>query len=139
MDVDISDQEQDVQSEVDSDDYDVRHPEKKRWKPNDFHEKEYFKEVYRVIVNNMDYGTRLEKLCSLSFVRKYRLELKYKNYSKPDAYFDAWMCVMGRKRKEFNPRQLIIYYPGVKDRIKKIREICHVSPQYEDIESEDEK
>lgn len=139
MDVDISDEEADVQSDLDSDEYDVRHPEKKRWKPNDFHEKQYYKEVYRVIVNQMDVGSRLHKLHSLNFVRKYDKELKNKNYVKPDAFFDAWMCVMGKRRKEFNPRQLIIYYPGVVDRIQRIREICHVSVAYEDIESDDER
>ena len=132
MDVDIEGTEDEHLTDLDPDDCDVYRPEKKKFKPNDFDEKCYYKEVYKIIVNEMDKREHLHKLDTLNFLRKYRKELKSKQYTKPDPFFDAWQCVFGRRRKEFNPRQLVKYYPGVKKHIKKVREICHVTIQETD-------
>ena len=135
MDVDIDTSEDEQLTDLDPNDYDVYQPEKKKFKPNDFDEKCYYKEVYRVIVNEMDKRGRLHRLDTLNFLRKYEKELKSKSYAKPDPHFDAWMCVLGRKRKEFNPRQLVKYYPGVKKLVENIRDICKVRIQETDASS----
>ena len=53
MDVEVSENEE-PELDLDSDDIDVRMPDKKRFKPDDFVTKEYYKEVYRVIVTKME-------------------------------------------------------------------------------------
>ena len=51
----------------------------KRFKCEDINSKEYFKEVKRIIFNDMDSYGSLSKLSVLNFHNKYRKELK-RNY-----------------------------------------------------------
>ena len=130
MDVDL--ESEDPQTDLDPDDIEVRMPDKKRFKPNDFDTKQYHKEVYRIIVTNMEVEDRLDYLYAMSFDRKYSKALKFGNYTKPDPVFDAWMCVYGKSRDQFDPKLLIKYYPNVTDKIKRIRRIVRVSPPLEE-------
>ena len=51
-------------------------PPLKRFKCEDINSKEYFKEVKRIIFNDMDSYGSLSKLSVLNFHNKYRKELK---------------------------------------------------------------
>ena len=51
-------------------------PRLKRFKYEDINSKEYFKEVKRIIFNDMDSYGSLSKLSVLNFHSKYRKELK---------------------------------------------------------------
>ena len=53
-------------------------PTLKRFKCEDINSKEYFKEVKRIIFNNMDLCDSLSTLSVLNFHTKYRKELKGK-------------------------------------------------------------
>ena len=63
--------------------------------------KEYFKEVKRIIFNDMDSYGSLSQLSVLNFHNKYRKELK-RNYNRADPLFDAWMSIMGKQRPQFD-------------------------------------
>ena len=76
-------------------------PPLKRFKCEDINSKEYFKEVKRIIFNNMDLSGSLSKLSVLNFHTKYRKELKGK-YDREDPLFDAWMTITGKQRPEFD-------------------------------------
>ena len=108
MDVDVS---LDEQSDLDSDDYDTRLPDQKKFRKADINSKEYMQEVYRVIINNMDAKGKLQKINRVAFETKYHKEMKG-NYIRPDPYFDAWMSVLGKQRKVFKPSLLVKFYPG---------------------------
>ena len=90
-------------------------PDKKRFRPEDINNKEYMLEVKRTILNNLDKG-RLYKVHVLSFHTKFSKELKF-GYSRTDPYFDAWMCVLGKQRPEFDVREFRNHHPSVMKKI----------------------
>lgn len=59
----------------------------------------------------MDIHGDLHPIHHLSFVRKYDKQIKG-TYLKADPLFDAWMAVVGKKRKQFKPELLLKFYPG---------------------------
>ena len=67
-------------------------PPLNRFKCEDINSKEYFKEVKRMMFNNMDLCGSLSKLSVLNFDTKYWKELK-RNYDRADPLFDAWMTI----------------------------------------------
>ena len=65
----------------------------------------------------------------MSFDMKYQKQLKLNNYTKPDPIFDAWMCVLGKKRDQVEPKRMVKHYPGVTQNIKEIRKyVASVHP-----------
>ena len=72
----------------------------KRFKCEDINSQEYFKEVKRMIFNNMDSYASLSKLSVLNFHSKYRKKFK-RNYDRADSLFDVWMTITQKQRQMF--------------------------------------
>ena len=81
-------------------------PPLNRCKCEDINSKEYFKEVKRMMFNNMDLCGSLSKLSVLNCDTKYRKELK-RNYGRADPLFDAWMTITGKQRPEFDVQEKV--------------------------------
>ena len=81
-------------------------PPLNRCKCEDINSKECFKEVKRMMFNNMDLCGSLSKLSVLNFDTKYRKELK-RNYDRADPLFDAWMTITGKQRPEFDVQEKV--------------------------------
>ena len=122
MEIDVSSCES---TEDELDDDDIRMPEKKRFKKEDINSKDYFTEVKRIILNNLDM-TGLSPIHVLSFDAKYRKEMKGE-YLSPNPAFDAWMCVIGKSRPQFDVLEFKKKNPSVTDQISEIRKILRVS------------
>ena len=100
-------------------------PPLNRFKCEDNKSKEYFKEVKRMIFNNMDLCGSLSKLSVLNFDTKYRKELK-RNYDRADPLFDAWMTITGKQRPEFDVQMFKQNKASVSGKIDEIRAKCGV-------------
>ena len=100
-------------------------PPLKRFKCEDINSKEYFKEVKRIIFNNMDSYPSLSKLSVLNFHNKYRKELK-RNYDRADPLFDAWMTITGKQRPEFDVQMFKQNKASVSGKTDEIRAKCGV-------------
>ena len=100
-------------------------PPLKRFKCEDINSKEYFKEVKRIIFNNMDSYPSLSKLSVLNFHNKYRKELR-RNYDRADPLFDAWMTITGKQRPEFDVQMFKQNKASVSGKIDEIRAKCGV-------------
>ena len=100
-------------------------PPLKRFKCEDINSKEYFKEVKRIIFNNMDLCGSLSKFSVLNFHTKYRKELKGK-YDRADLLFDAWMKITGKQRSEFDVQIFKQNNPSVSEKVDEIRAKCGV-------------
>ena len=81
-------------------------PPLNRCKCEDINSKECFKEVKRMMFNNMDLCGSLSKLSVLNFDTKYRKELK-RNYDRADPLFDPWMTITGKQRPEFDVQEKV--------------------------------
>ena len=92
----------------------------KRFKCKDINRKGYFKEVKRIIFNNMDSFGSLCKLSVLNFHTKYRKKLK-RNYDRPDPLLDAWMTITGKQRPEFDVQMLKQNNRSVPEKVDEIR------------------
>ena len=88
-------------------------------KCEDINSKEYFKEVKRMMFNNMDLCGSLSKLSVLNFDTKYRKELK-RNYDRADPLFDAWMTITGKQRPEFDVQMFKQNNPSVSEKVDRI-------------------
>ena len=97
----------------------------KRFKCEDSNSKEYFKEVKRIIFNNMDLCGSLSKLSILNFHTKYRKELK-RNYNRADPLLDAWMTITGKQRPEFDVQIFKQNNLSVSEKTGEIRAKCGV-------------
>ena len=97
----------------------------KGFKCEDINSKEYFKEVKRIILNDMDSYGSLSKLSVLNFHNKYRKELK-RNYDRADPLFDAWMTITGKQRPEFDVQMFKQNKASVSGKIDEIRAKCGV-------------
>ena len=97
----------------------------KRFKCEDINSKEYFKEVKRIILNDMDSYGSLSKLSVLNFHNKYRKELR-RNYDRADPLFDAWMTITGKQRPEFDVQMFKQNNPSVSEKVDEIRAKCGV-------------
>ena len=111
-------------------------PPLKRFKCEDINSKEYFKEVKRIIFNNMDSYASLSKLSVLNFHNKYRKELKRK-YDRADPLFDAWMTITGKQRPEFDVQMFKQNNASVSGKIDEIRAKCGVRLCWIDIEEKE--
>ena len=100
-------------------------PPLKRFKCEDINSKEYFKEVKRIIFNNMDLCGSLSKLSVLNFHTKYRKELKGK-CDRADPLFDAWMTITGKQRPEFDVQIFKQNNPSVSEKVDEISAKCGV-------------
>ena len=100
-------------------------PPLNRCKCEDINSKEYFKEVKRMMFNNMDLCGSLSKLSVLNFDTKYRKELK-RNYDRADPLFDAWMTITGKQRPEFDVQMFKQNKASVSGKIDEIRAKCGV-------------
>ena len=100
-------------------------PPLNRCKCEDINSKEYFKEVKRMMFNNMDLCCSLSKLSVLNFDTKYRKELK-RNYDRADPLFDAWMTITGKQRPEFDVQMFKQNNPSVSGKVDEIRAKCVV-------------
>ena len=100
-------------------------PPLNRFKCEDNKSKEYFKEVKRMMFNNMDLCGSLSKLSVLNFDTKYRKELK-RNYDRADPLFDAWMTITGKQRPEFDVQMFKQNKASVSGKIDEIRAKCGV-------------
>ena len=100
-------------------------PPLKQFKCEDINSKEYFKEVKRIIFNDMDSYGSLSKLSVLNFHNKYRKELK-RNYDRADPLFDAWMTITGKQRPEFDVQMFKQNNPSVSGKVDEIRAKCVV-------------
>lgn len=122
MDIDVTPS---ATPEVSIDRLDINMPNQKRFKREDTNTKNYFTEVKRVLLNNLD-EIRLCKLHVLSFHTKYRKELRG-NYIRADPVFDAWMCVLGKNRPQFDVVEFKRTNPSVLKKIEELRKTLHVS------------
>jgi len=96
---------------------------------SDINSKGYFKEVRRIICNEMDaFGGRVSGLHYLSFTNKYTKRRPIGSSIVPDPKIDAWLCVAGRRRDLFNVDKFVKMYPSVKQKICEIRTLCNISP-----------
>ena len=100
-------------------------PPLNRFKCEDNKSKEYFKEVKRMMFNNMDLCGSLSKLSVLNFDTKYRKELK-RNYDRADPLFDAWMTITGKQCPEFDVQMFKQNNPSVSEKVDEIRAKCGV-------------
>ena len=100
-------------------------PPLNRCKCEDINSKEYFKEVKRMMFNNMDLCGSLSKLSVLNFDTKYRKELK-RNYDRADPLFDAWMTITGKQCPEFDVQMFKQNNPSVSEKVDEIRAKCGV-------------
>ena len=100
-------------------------PPLKRFKCKDINSKEYFKEVKRIIFNDMDLWGSLGKLSVLNFHTKYRKELK-RNYDRADHLFDAWMTITGKHSLEVDVQMFKQNKPSVSEKVDEIRAKCGV-------------
>ena len=100
-------------------------PPLKRFKSEDINSKEYYKEVKRIIFNNMDLCGSLSKLGVLNFHTNYRKELKGK-YDRADPLFDAWMTITGKQRPEFDVQIFKQNNSSVSEKIDETRAKCGV-------------
>ena len=71
-------------------------PPLKRFKCEDINSKEYFKEVKRIKLNNMDSCGSFSKLSVLNLHTKYQKELKRK-YDRADPCFAGWTTITGKQ------------------------------------------
>ena len=110
-------------------------PPLNRCKCEDINSKEYFKEVKRMMFNNMDLCGSLSKLSVLNFDTKYRKELK-RNYDRADPLFDAWMTITGKQRPEFDVQMFKKNNPSVSGKADEIRAKCGVRLSWIDREEE---
>ena len=108
-------------------------PPLKRFKCEDINSKEYFKEVKRIILNNMDLCGSLSKLSVLNFHTKYRKELKGK-YDRADPLFDGWMTFTGKQRPEFDVQIFKQNNPSMSEKVDEIRAKCGVRLYWIDVE-----
>ena len=115
-------------TEDEIDDDDIRMPERKQFKKEDINSREYFTEVKRVILNNLD-KTGLSPIHVLSFNAKYRKEMKGE-YLSPNPSFDAWMCVIGKCRPQFDVLEFKKQNPSVIEKILKIRKVLLLKPYF---------
>lgn len=117
------------QVESDIDRYETSVPPRNIYRCSDVNTPAYFKEVRRILNNNMDamFG-RVSGLNYLTFMNKYSKRKPAESSKIPDPKIDAWLCVAGRRRDVFNLTQFIKTYPSIKDRITELREICQISP-----------
>ena len=97
----------------------------KRFECEDINSKEYFKEVKRIIFNNMDSCGSLSKLSVLNFHTKYRKELK-RNCDRADPLLDAWMKITGKQRPEFDVQMFKQNNPSVSETVDEIKAKCGV-------------
>ena len=70
--------------------------------------------------------SRLHKLHVLSFDTKYRKEIK-NGYTRAGPYFDAWMCVLGKQRKQFNVKKLKKHHHSVVAKINELRDVLKIN------------
>ena len=101
---------------------------KKTFSVTDINSEDYMKEVKRIILNRMD--VKLSKIQYAAFCARYRKN-GGKKYRKPDANYDAWMCIRGESRDIFDIQKLINKFPSIKPVIYRIRTICDVRLQTE--------
>ena len=88
----------------------------KQFKSEDINSKEYFKEVKRIIFNNMDLCGSLSRLSVLSFNTKYRKELK-RNYDRVDPLFYVWLTITGKQRPEFDVQMFKQSNPSLLEKV----------------------
>ena len=100
-------------------------PSLKRFKYEDINSKEYFREIKRIIFNNMDSYGSLSKMSILNSHIKYRKELK-RNYDLADPLFDAWMINTGKQRPQFDVLTVKQNNPSVSGKVHEIRTKCGV-------------
>ena len=100
-------------------------PPLKQFKCEDINSKEYFKQVKRIIFNNIDLCGSLSKLSVLNFHTKYRKELK-RTYDRADPLFDPWMNITGKQRPEFDVQMFKQNNPTVSKKVDEIRANCGV-------------
>ena len=108
-------------------------PPLNRCKCEDINSKECFKEVKRMMFNNMDLCGSLSKLSVLNFDTKYRKELK-RNYDRADPLFDAWMTITGKQRPEFDGQMFKQNNPSVSEKVDGIIAKCGARLCWIDIE-----
>ena len=100
-------------------------PPLKQFKCEDINSKEYFKQVKRIIFNNIDLCGSLSKLSVLKFHTKYRKELK-RTYDRADPLFDPWMNITRKQRPEFDVQMFKQNNPTVSKKVDEIRANCGV-------------
>ena len=100
-------------------------PPLKQFKCEDINSKEYFKQVKRIIFNNIDLCGSLSKLSVLNFHTKYRKELK-RTYDRADPLFDPWMNITRKQRPEFDVQMFKQNNPTVSKKVDEIRANCGV-------------
>ena len=100
-------------------------PPLKQFKCEDINSKEYFKQVKRIIFNNIDLCRSLSKLSVLNFHTKYRKELK-RTYDRADPLFDPWMNITRKQRPEFDVQMFKQNNPTVSKKVDEIRANCGV-------------
>ena len=96
----------------------------KKFRNEDINSKLYFKEVRRIIMNDMD-AKPLRWSHWLSFQRKME-EKGGVAYRKADPFYDAWMCARGECRLVFDRKKLLVNYPSLRQKINEIRDTCNV-------------
>ena len=97
----------------------------KRFICEDINSQEYFKEVKRMIFNNMDSYASLSKLSVLNFHSKYRKKFK-RNYDRADSLFDVWMTITQKQRPEFDVQMFKQNDPPVSGKVDEVRGKCGV-------------
>ena len=100
-------------------------PPLKQFKCEDINSKEYFKQVKRIIFNNIDLCGSLSKLSVLNFHTKYWKELK-RTYDRADPLFDPWMNITRKQRPEFDVQMFKQNNPTVSKKVDEIRANCGV-------------
>ena len=90
----------------------------KRFKCEDINNKEYFKQVKRIIFNNMDLCGFLSKMSILNFHTKYRKELK-RNCDQANPLFDAWLTITGKQRPKFHVQMFKQTNPSDTEKVMK--------------------
>lgn len=105
---------------------DIREKLNMKYDTKKINTKVYFREVKRILLNDMDTIGPVGKVHVFSFYNKFD-RVKGNSYKLWDPSFDAWMCLRGDERECFDTKAFIKMYPSVKGKIKDLRERLHMS------------
>ena len=111
-------------TEEEMDEMEIHMPDRKKFKIEDINSKEYFLEVKRIILNDLD-TPGLIPIHVLIFDNKYRKEMKG-GYISPNPKFDAWMCVIGKSLPQFNVLNFKKENPSIMSKIEELRKTLRV-------------
>ena len=104
----------------------LNEPSKILFKFVDLNKRTYWREVRRIIYNNMDANTELKGVHYFSFMQKFDEKGREKSkWSKP--WYDAWCLVIGRPRNGFLLDKFLKTYPTIREHLRLLKLKLNIS------------